>query len=125
MIALHELIQLFAQDGAQPQGDPNGLQRLMFLVLGFGALMYFLMIRPQKKREDNFRKLVSQLKENDHVVTAGGIYGVVTNVQRDADRVTIRVDESTGAKLKVAMGSISRVITDEGETSTAGENKPK
>ena len=41
----------------------------------------------------------SNLKENDRVVTIGGIYGVVTNVQRDAERVTIRVDEATGTKL--------------------------
>jgi preprotein translocase subunit YajC len=49
------------------------------------------------------------------VVTIGGIYGVVTNVQRDAERVTIRVDESTGTKLRVSMSAVARVLTGEDE----------
>ena len=115
---------LLAQD-AQPPGDPNAIPRLMLLVMGFGLLMYFLMIRPQKRREEEFRRLVSGLKENDHVVTAGGIHGVVTNVQRDADRVTIRVDESTGTKLRVSTSSIARVIKDEGDETKAGDGSSK
>jgi preprotein translocase subunit YajC len=107
---------LFAQEAAPAapaEGDPNALNRLLLMILGFGFLMYFMMIRPQKRKEQAFRKLVSDLKENDHVVTIGGIHGVVTNVQRDAERVTIRVDESTGAKLRVSASAIARVATDD------------
>ena len=43
--------------------------------------------------------MLAGLKEKDRVVTIGGIHGVVTNVQRDREEVTIRVDEATGAKL--------------------------
>jgi preprotein translocase subunit YajC len=58
------------------------------------------------------------------VVTIGGIYGVVTNVQREAERVTIRVDEATGTKLKVGMSAIARVLTgDESEGAAASEKK--
>jgi preprotein translocase subunit YajC len=53
-------------------------------------------------------------------VTIGGIYGVVTNVQRDAERVTIRVDEATGAKLKVNLSAIARVLTEEQDTAASG-----
>jgi preprotein translocase subunit YajC len=63
------------------------------------------------------------VKENDRVVTIGGIYGVVTNVQRDADRVTIRVDEATGAKLKINMSAIARVLTAEEQESSAAPSK--
>jgi preprotein translocase subunit YajC len=90
------------------------------------ALFYFLMIRPQKKKEDDFRKLLGDLKENDHVVTIGGIHGVVTNVQRGAERVTIRVDESTGTKLRVNTSAIARVVTDEDKsagTISGGKSK--
>jgi preprotein translocase subunit YajC len=94
---------------------------MMPLVIIFG-LFYFLMIRPQKKKEEQFKQLVADLKESDHVITIGGIHGVVTNVQRDADRVTIRVDESTGAKIRVNASAIARVVTDDDKTagSTAG-----
>ena len=57
--------------------------------------------------------MVADLKENDRVITIGGIHGVVTNVQRDAERVTIRVDESTGTKLRLNMSAIARVVTDD------------
>jgi preprotein translocase subunit YajC len=77
------------------------------------ALFYFMMIRPQKRKEQELRNQVAQLKENDRVVTIGGIYGVVTNVQRDAQRVTLRVDESTGTKLRFNMSAIARVLTAE------------
>jgi preprotein translocase subunit YajC len=63
------------------------------------------------------------LKENDRVVTVGGIYGVVTNVQRDAERVTIRVDESTGAKLRVNMSAIARVLTGDEQEAAATATK--
>jgi preprotein translocase subunit YajC len=65
--------------------------------------------------------MVYNLKENDRVVTIGGIYGVVTNVQRDADRVTIRVDESNGTRIKVNMSAIARVLTAEEEPAPAGK----
>jgi len=107
VIALLEQGWLLAQEA-----DPNALLRMMMpLVIIFG-LFYFLMIRPQKKKEQEFRSLVASLKESDHVVTIGGIHGVVTNVQRDADRVTIRVDDSTGTKLRINSSAIARVVTD-------------
>ena len=45
------------------------------------------------------------------MVTIGGIYGVVVNVQREQDEVTIKVDESTNAKLRVTINAIARVVT--------------
>ena len=83
------------------------------------------MLRPQKKKEDEFDQLVADLKENDHVVTIGGIHGVVTNVQRDADRVTIRVDESTGTKLRINTSAIARVVTDDDDSSGTRRRKIK
>lgn len=87
------------------------------------VLFYFMLLRPQKRKEEDFRQMIDNLKENDHVVTVGGIYGVVTNVQRDADRVTVRVDESTGAKLRISTSAIARIVTGDdksGETATGG-----
>lgn len=117
---------LFAQDAGAPASDPNGLFKMMMPLVIIFALFYFLMIRPQKKKDEEFRALVANLKESDHVVTIGGIHGVVTNVQRDADRVTIRVDDSTGTKLRINASAIARVVTDEGSadgTSSGGKSK--
>ncbi|MBX3424389.1 MAG: preprotein translocase subunit YajC [Pirellulales bacterium] len=74
---------------------------------------YFIMLRPKQREEQQRRSMLGELKENDRVVTIGGIHGVVTNVQRNSDQVTIRVDESTGAKLRVNLSAVSRVVVDD------------
>jgi len=81
-------------------------------------LFYFLILRPQKNKEQALRNMVENLKEKDRVVTIGGIHGVVTNVQREKDEVTIRVDENTGTKLRVGLSAVSRVVTDENQKET-------
>ena len=116
---------LLAQGEAPPATDPNGLLRFMGPMVIIMFLFYFMLIRPQKRKEQELREMVRNVKENDRVVTIGGIYGVVTNVQRDADRVTIRVDESTGTKLKINMSAIARVVTAEDQESGAAPNKGK
>ena len=93
---------------------PGGsLIQILTLVLPIGILFYFLLIRPQRREQAKRQELLSAVKKNDRVVTIGGIYGVVTNVQREADEVTIKVDEATNTKLRLSLGSIARVIQDE------------
>lgn len=112
---------LLAQGQAPAPEDPFAFFRFMGPLLIIMVLFWFMLIRPQKRKEHELREMVHNLKENDRVVTIGGVYGVVTNVQRDAERVTIRVDESTGTKLKVNMSAIARVMTgDEQEGGTSG-----
>ncbi len=115
-------IALLAQ-AAEPV-DTNAPFRLMVIAAAVMLMFYFMFIRPQKGKEQDLRKMVQNLKENDRVVTIGGIHGVVTNVQRDVERLTIRVDESTGAKLRVNMSAVARVLTgDETDSSAASANK--
>ncbi len=110
---------MFAQGPAPVPEDPYAFLRLLLPMAIVMVLFYMMMIRPQKRKEQELRDQVNAVKENDRVVTIGGIYGVVTNVQRDAQRVTVRVDESTGTKLRLNMSAIARVLTaDEQETGT-------
>ena len=73
----------------------------MFMIIAIIAIFYFLMIRPQRKRQkeiDNFR---NGLQAGQEVVTAGGIYGKIKEVSGNivvlevAHNVNIRVDKST------------------------------
>ena len=63
-------------------------------------IMYFVMIRPQKKRQEQQQKLVSSLKTGDRVVTNAGIHGLISNVKEStvlvkvADNVKIEIDKS-------------------------------
>ncbi len=83
------------------------------------VLFYLMILRPQKNKEQTFRSMVEGLKEKDRIVTIGGIHGVVTNVQRDRDEVTVRVDESTGTKIRIGTSAITRVVTDEEKSTSA------
>jgi preprotein translocase subunit YajC len=107
----------------QPQADPNAGMKMVLMLLVTGVLFYFIMLRPQKKKEQELKEKVSSIKENDRVVTIGGIHGIVTNVQRDAERVTIRVDESNGTKIRFNLSAIARVVTGEDEDGASGGNK--
>ena len=63
-------------------------------------IMYFVMIRPQKKRQEQQQKLVASLKTGDRVVTNAGIHGLISNVKETtvlvkvADNVKIEIDKS-------------------------------
>ena len=61
----------------------------VLIAIMFG-LFYFLILRPQQSKDKKFRSMLESLKEKDRVVTIGGIHGVVTNVLRDRDEVTVR-----------------------------------
>jgi len=73
---------------------------LIFLAVFFG-IFYFMIIRPQKKRQQNHQTLVHALKRGDNVVSAGGICGVVKKV----DKETVIVD-TEGVALKIQKNSI-------------------
>ena len=88
--------------GEEGEGSGSIWTMLIFVVLLFG-LMYFVMIRPQRKRQKEHQHLIEELKRGDRVVTAGGIYGVIDSISEDS--VTIKVE--SGATMKVAKGSVS------------------
>lgn len=100
-----------AEGAAQP-----GLSSMLLPLIAIMVFFYFLILKPQKNKEQTLRDMVANLKEKDRVVTIGGIHGVVTNVQRDRDEVTVRVDEATGTKIRVSASAIARVVTDENKT---------
>jgi len=86
------------------EGDGGGFDPtfIIILVLMF-AMFYFLMVRPQRKRQKEHQKLVEELKRGDRVITAGGIYGVIESTSEDS--IVIRVE--SGATMRVARGSVA------------------
>ena len=90
----------------------------LVLLLAMFGFMYFLLIRPQRQQQRKHTELLSSLKPGDEVVTAGGIYGEV--VQLDAERVMLEIDEDV--RIAVARRSIASVIPpEELERLEAGE----
>ena len=104
------LFVLFAQEKAAEPGGGAGGMSILPVIVASAIAMYLIMIRPERKREKDLQLKLEGLKKNDRVVTAGGIYGTVINVRREADEVTLRIDEDANAKMRVTLRSIARVI---------------
>ncbi len=88
--------------GAQ-QTDPFGFLLPMLII--FGAF-YFLLIRPQQKKQKAHTKLVSELSIGDEIITAGGILGQITAVSEHYAIVHI----ADGTEIKIQKASVSQVV---------------
>ena len=96
-----------------------------FLILiAMFAIMYFLLIRPQRQQQKRHAQLIASLKIGDEVITAGGIYGEVT--QLDNERVLLEVDDDV--RIAVARRAIASIVPPDelerlegGEAATADE----
>jgi len=99
---------LLSQGQPQPQGSPMGEMFVPMILMV--VIFYFLLIRPQTKREKDRRKMVDALKSGDSVVTRGGVVGSVQSVKDTT--VSIRSLES---KFEVEKHAIERVIADKSD----------
>ncbi|MBR0361713.1 MAG: preprotein translocase subunit YajC [Paraprevotella sp.] len=81
----------------------GGLSMIIMMVLIF-VIMYFFMIRPQNKKQKEIQNFRNSIAPGTDVVTAGGIYGKVKEVN-DMDN-TLMVEVASGVKIKVAKNSV-------------------
>ncbi|MEA1922137.1 MAG: preprotein translocase subunit YajC [Pseudomonadota bacterium] len=85
-------------------GGMEGIKTFIPLILMF-VIFYFLLIRPQQKRQKEHKELLANLKRGDDIITAGGVMGRITGV---ADTfITIEVAEKV--RIKIARGQIMSV----------------
>jgi len=98
-------------EGAAPAqgagGLLGGMGSFLPIVLMIG-IFYFLMIRPQQRKEKERMKMISELRAGQRVMFAGGIAGTVV----EAREHTFMIEVSPGVKIEVARGAVSRVLAD-------------
>ncbi len=118
------LAVLFA-DGdapAAPGPGPGGLLNspMVPMIVVFAAMWYFFLHLPTKRERARQAALWAAIKKNDRVLTTSGILGVVTNVSKDSNppEVTLRIDETTNAKLRVLLNTVAQVLGDESSADT-------
>ena len=98
---------MMAQPPADGSGPPAWVQLLPLVILF--VLMYFVLLRPQMKRQKETEKLISSIKTGDRVLAAGGIYGTVANLKEQivilkiADNVKIEVSRSSITSVEKAV----------------------
>jgi preprotein translocase subunit YajC len=88
----------------------GGYSFIILLVVMFGA-MYFLMIRPQKRQRAAQQALLNSLEVGDDVMTGGGIFGTIVDLDEDEDVVTVEI--APGTRIRMVRAGISRKIVDE------------
>jgi len=90
--------------GAAPAA-PSMMSTLLFPII-LVAIMYFLMIRPQMKRQKEHRAMLDKLSKGDEVITNGGIAGTVADIGESF----IAVEIASGVQVRVQKGAIANVL---------------
>lgn len=90
-----------------PLGNYSGL---IFIILMF-VLMYFLLFRGPRKKQQEHKQMVQSLTKNDRVRTIGGVIGTVVDIKDD--EITLKIDESNNTKIKVIPSAIGRNLSHE------------
>jgi preprotein translocase subunit YajC len=70
------------------------------------VILYYVMIRPQSKRQKEQQRLIAALKTGDRVVTAAGIHGMITNVKE----TTVTVKVADNVKIEMEKSAVSNVL---------------
>ncbi|MGN0227683.1 MAG: preprotein translocase subunit YajC [Paludibacteraceae bacterium] len=110
-----DLILLDAETGATQQGSQWSFWVMMILIF---VVFYFFMIRPQTKKQKELQKQRENMKKGDKVVTAGGIYGEIKEVQETTFIITIAKDVT----IKVSKDS---VFADAADVAQAAQEEKK
>ncbi|MBQ6072698.1 MAG: preprotein translocase subunit YajC [Bacteroidales bacterium] len=97
----------FLQQAAAGQGGGSGMTMLLMLALIF-VVMWLFMIRPQQKRQKELNNFRDNLKKGDKVVTVGGIYGTIVEV--NDNKVMLEIDKDV--KIKVDKASLVKDFSD-------------
>lgn len=91
---------------------------LIFFV-AIAALLWFLLIRPQRQRQAAHRQVIADLAPNDEVVTAGGMLGTVRSIAADH----VRLEVAPGTEVRIAKEAITGVLRKDQEPPSEAENR--
>lgn len=93
--------------GAQGGADFS----FILLMVAMFVIFYFLLIRPQQKKQKELKEMIANLKHGDQVITSSGIYGKITAITDQT--ITLEIAEKT--KIKLARNAVGAVIERSGE----------
>ncbi len=94
-----------AQQGGEAAGSP--LMNMLPFILMF-VIMYFLLIRPQYKKQKETQTMIDALKKGDRVVTTGGMHGSIVGIKDKEGIIVLQVAKEV--KIEVSRGAVSKVV---------------
>jgi len=96
-------------------GNPMGMFVPMIIIF---AIFYFMLIRPQQRKEKERRAMIDNVKTGDKVLFSGGIIGTITNTKEN----TVMIKIADGVKIEAARGAIHKIV-DKGDKISVDEEK--
>ncbi len=97
----------------QGGGGSGGMLSILPFIL-IMLILYFLMIRPQAKRQKQKKTMIAALKKGDRVVTIGGVHGTVVGLKNQGKIVVIKVDKNTNLTVvKSSIAGLAESVTEE------------
>ncbi|MDR1596714.1 MAG: preprotein translocase subunit YajC [Treponema sp.] len=111
---------LGAPQGAEGGGPGSMISTFLPFVLIIG-IFYFLIIRPQNKKQKETQRMLGAIKKGDKIVTIGGVHGVIQNVKDSS--VVVKVDENT--KIEFSRSAIASVVDGGGKSDKADRIEEK
>ncbi len=104
---MNEMMILLAAAGGTGQnggqGSPIGV--LLPFILIF-AIMYFLIFRPQAKKQKEHRQMLEKLEKGDQIVTAGGIYGTIVSIKDKEGTIVVKVADNV--KIEFSKSAVAK-----------------
>jgi preprotein translocase subunit YajC len=98
-----------APGGASPQGQQDVgacIEGQLPILIGFVAIFYFLILRPQQKADRQRKELLASIKKGDRVVTSAGMHGQITQLTDE----TVTLEVADGVRLTFDRSSVSKVL---------------
>jgi preprotein translocase subunit YajC len=123
---MNHLFSGFALLQAAPAaGNPTGSMISTLVTFGLVfVIFYFLIIRPQNKKQKEAKAMIAAVKKGDRVITAGGVHAVVFTVKEKT--VILKVDENTKMEFsKSAIASVEAKSEEKAEVESVAEKQPE
>ena len=96
------LLSIFLQAPMAPEPSGMGQYSTILMIVAMIAIMYFLMIRPQQKKQKEVQKARNAMKNGDKVITAGGIHGRIKEISDSS----ILIEVAEGIRIRVEKSSV-------------------
>jgi len=113
------LFFLIAQEDTGDQSSGPGSYMLFVYIALFIGIFYFLLIRPGQKQRKQHDQLVNAIEKGDEIMTAGGLFGKVTQVKDDH----VMVELAKKLEVKLSRNSIARIVNKSGEAGSEADSQ--
>jgi len=119
---MNALLTTLGTQGVATSGSAGSAGSMTTTFITFGLIIlifYFLIIRPQKKREKETKNMLSAMKKGDKVVSIGGIRGTIVSVKEST--VVVKVDDNT--RIEFSKSAIAQILDKKAETAAPKSEK--